>query len=342
MECEFCGEEISEGALACPRCGSPVRKREDSPAENEPAPAGAPVDGPPHVEGMPPGQTQANPEAPAEPSGFDVPLARDEEDFIAMAEEAVTLEEEGEVPSDISALADQQIPPGAKVTPEQVSIDDLTRKLTQPQVAVDSKVTGGYKGQEGPSVSGAGEQTEDDPFGLNITEKAPPVVPDWGWSLRGRNRPTPWMIAKTAIVLVVLAAVIVVGVYFGFMRNSGKSTLEGPADSLHEFVRLTTESDLASLKTVAVEGTPLIQQMQDILKPYLNTGILTLKSLDTKPADIKGSNATLEITKFEVEYQPTEGKGEKELIDVLQIKKPYPMPKTVTLIQKDGRWYINS
>ena len=125
MVCGFCGEEVQQGALACPRCGSPVERT---------APAVEPEEQPPEV--------------------------------------AVT---------DISALADQTVLPGTEteVTPEHVVLED--------------KLTGGFKGPEPASVSGAGVQTAEDPFGLRITEKAPPVPVSPRTKNRGsRRKPSRW------------------------------------------------------------------------------------------------------------------------------------------------------
>jgi hypothetical protein len=113
-KCDSCGEEVKQGALACPRCGSPLEKK----------------------------LTVDEPRTPVADSEKPPPGAE----------------------TDVSALADQTVWPGTEteVTPEHVVLED--------------KLIGGYKGPEPASVAGAGIQTAEDPFGLRITEKAPPAA----------------------------------------------------------------------------------------------------------------------------------------------------------------------
>lgn len=318
MECEFCGEEISGGALACPRCGSPVSK---------PAADAAPVT----PAGTPASPAPGGPGAPA-----DAPLARQEEDFIALAEEMVTASG-GTPASDIAsapavpgapvppatAVAEQVVPPGASVAPEAI--------------ALDNTLTGGYKGEvSGASVAGAGEQTADDPFGLNITEAAPPVTPeaDSGRRINFRN---VWNIIVMFVALIVAGAVAYTGLYFGFLREKGPSGKAAAA--LEEFTGKAVSGDSAGAGLLSVPGAPFGNELSAILRAYDNLGIVTLKEFEVEEKSLTKTGATLEIRKFVVELMTENG---TEKINVLDITKPERLRTTVDLVYQDGKWLVSN
>jgi len=320
-KCEFCGEEIAEGALACPRCGSPAPKVQEAPKE------GAPTDSR-KIQGSAK-EHDSDKEVP--PEKYEAPLAPEEVDFIALAEESLLSEPKSEpargkedVP-DVSSIASQDLPPGAEVAPEPIELE--------------SNITGGYKGPEGPSVAGAGEQTAEDPFGLNITEKAPPVISEGRISLRARERLTPWLIIKTIISLAVLGTLIFFGVRYGFMQKN-RGTLASPEGSVYSFMSHAVNGDYEMLNSVAVPGAPLITQVQEILNPYSKEGILRLKELKTELVKSDSKSATVKITNFIVEQSLTS--GEKEMLDILSITKPYKLPTTINLVNQNGKWLISS
>ncbi|MDD5749113.1 MAG: zinc ribbon domain-containing protein [Actinomycetota bacterium] len=303
IKCEFCGEEIDSGALACPRCGSPAPKVTDSQKHGK----------------------STSDEVGKEP---EPPLAREEVDFIALAEEKVEKESvpkpSTEAVPDVSTIASQEIPPGAKTPVESVELD--------------TSLTSGYKGPEAPSVGGAGEQTAEDPFGLHITEKAPPVLPEGSLILRTRRRLTPWAIAKTVISLILVSAVIVLGSYFGFLRKGTSSdTAEGV---VHEFFEHAVKGEWSYLDNLTLQNAPLKYQIQEILSPYSKMGILELKDFSSKVSKQSSKKASIEIEKFSVELLTTSGSN--ELIDVLSITKPYPLPTSIDLVYQNGKWLIAS
>jgi hypothetical protein len=273
LKCELCGEEVERGALACPRCGSPLEKK--STADEPRAPVADSEQPPPGVE------------------------------------------------TDVSALADQTVWPGTEteVTPEQVVLED--------------KPIGGYQGIEPPSVSGAGAQTAEDPFGLTIREKAPPAAAETPSESSNRLR----NIVIIAWTFLLVAAVIAAAAYFGFLRNKGKPSLDAPAGVVHEFCRLAAEGDYEGAKALAVEGAPLVGVIEGVMKPYNHQGAVTLTGFDTRTSASDDSTATVEIKKFEVAVK---GKDGTTTYDILIHTRPYPLPKRVNLVKQNGKWLINS
>ncbi|MHB8896767.1 MAG: hypothetical protein ACYC99_16555, partial [Candidatus Geothermincolia bacterium] len=285
MKCEFCGEEISPGALACPRCGGPISKPAD-----QPAPGGA-------AQAAPPGATGSRPpvdEKPPEP-----PLAKLEEDFIALAEESITFDEKPNgteilpdpsvVPAaspSIEAITGQSVPPGAQVPPEQF--------------VMGNDLTGGYKGPESSSVAGAGVQTADDPFGLNITETSPadrePVVWERSWRYSRW-----WNITMMVVGIVILVLGIGAAVYFGFLRKAGPGG--APVEALRDYVTQVISGNTGNLSKVAAPGSQLAADLSSLLKGYEKYGIITVKGFEAKPIKVTNDSATVQITKLDVELQ---------------------------------------
>jgi hypothetical protein len=356
MNCEFCGEDITPGALACPRCGGPISKPAEAPAQ-EPLvpglpPANAPVVQPPVQPTPPPGAAYqppvAGPVPPVAPAAAppvqqqvpDVPLAKAEEDFIALAEETIILDEEssGEqhvdpsvvpqaVPPD--AAPGQPLPPGAQVPIQQT-------------VADNSNLIGGYKGPELSSVSGAGEQTADDPFGLNITEKAPPeggkepVV--WARSWRYSSW---WNTTMMVLGILLLVAGIGAAIYFGVLHKSGPGG--APAESLREYVEGVVANDGAEVSKVSTPDSKLASSLGTLLKAYEKYGNVTLKGFETKVVKVNDTSAELQITKFDIQMQ--DEKGNTEVISVLDITQPFALLKTfptIQVIKQNGKWFVTS
>lgn len=327
MVCEFCGEEITPGALACPRCGSPAPRQV---AESSPGGESAPL----QAAGQP-----ATPQMEEKPP--DPPLAKLEEDFIALAEETVILEDSGpppppdaapngpaagDAPGGVAAIADATVLPGAFIPIEQVPMDGT--------------LTGGYKGPEGSSVAGAGEQTADDPFGLNITEKVPPVAADWkpmraaSWRYRSW-----WNITVMIVGFLLLVGGIAVGIYFGFLRKSGPDR-GAPVSAVKDYMVAAVSGDQTVLDRFAAPGNTLKDSVGIILKGYEKTGMVTVRDFGGKTTKISGTNATVQIDKLEVEI--TNEKGDKEVISVLDIRQPFKLPTTIELIQLNGDWKVKT
>lgn len=310
MECEFCGENITEGALACPRCGAPVTVR---PAQqsvpDEPAP-------PPEID---------------EP--VDVPLAPIEENFIAMAEMTVTEEGDSQPASDFATeqpetesgteLADQVILPGAHVTAEKVELD--------------TTLTGGYKGPDTPSVGGVGEQTADDPFGLNITETAPPVSVDMR-----KGEPWDYRRIRNVVVMIVslLAAVSIagIGIYFGFIRESEPAAAK-PEDTVAEFFNMIVLGDVNDLGNVCVSNARIIGQMEQLLVPYKEKGFVSVKKLSAETTSNENGRATVEVNDFVLVVNSEVG---SETFDVLENSDSSSFPTTIQLVEQNGKWLITS
>jgi hypothetical protein len=345
MICEFCSAEIAEGALACPRCGSPVSKPVSKPAGNPPPGPGptveAPAPGPavqppgaaPVVQAPVPPRAPAGPVAPVPPA--DVPLARVEEDFIALAEETVASSDEATAPwapsgpggaaPSVAAVADQTIQPGAKTAAQYIPLD--------------TKLTGGYKGPESSSVAGAGEQTADDPFGLNITENAPPVAKEWQSLRSGWRYSRWWNITVMSVGIAILLAGVCIALYFGFIKKS-----TGPQGSavgtLREYVDATISSNNRLLTQVSAPGSKLSTDITTLLKGYEKYGIIRLTGFDAKATKQTANSATVDISKFDIELD-TE-KGDKEKVSVLEIQQPFKLLRTIELININGKWMVKS
>jgi len=306
MECEFCGEEISSSnALACPRCGSPLTRSKDG----EPSP-------------------QSSQEISELIDLTDVSVEKSA--VSAFEEDEASGLQPEEAPADMTdsypdadALADASIPPGTAVTPAEIDIG--------------ARLTGGYKGPEGPSVAGAGFQTADDPFGLNIE---PPAQPGGAPAAetRARRPAGSRSILLTAFLILLALAAIAAVVYFGFMRK-GKIAPDGPRATVKEFCERVAEGDLTSLEDYAVAGAPLIDQAKTVLNPYDNEGVVTLKSFEGRTLSESGSSATFKITRFEVEVQADKG---PMMFDVLEQAKPIALPTRIHLVKRDGKWLIDS
>lgn len=311
MQCESCGAEVGEGSLACPRCGGPApRPASRGPAPGSEAPAASPVG-----EVMPPAE---------------VPLARLEEDVFALAEETVIVTESGELavadagsPADASALASTDVPPGADVVPEAITID--------------TTFTGGYKGPQGPSVAGAGIQTADDPFGLTVTE----APPDAGAAAqkRGFDFTSAWNIVAMILVFLLVCAVIFAGLYFGLFRKGGGESGSAPADAVREFFRLAVEGDTAGTASLATSTSTLPEQVQQVLLPYRTQGAVSLKAFDARTSEPGGAKATVEITVLDVEVMTDEGVVSYNL---LEHTKPFPLPTVIELENQGGKWLITN
>lgn len=332
MECEFCGEEITPGALACPRCGSPAPRQAAQPSSGDAA-AQAPVAGQP-------GTAQAA-MPPVDEKPPDPPLAKLEEDFIALAEETVTFDDPaptpeaaaknggvqaGAVPVGVAAITDATVLPGGQIVPETV--------------AIDGTLIGGYKGPETSSVAGAGEQTEDDPFGLNITEKAPPEKAEWKPMRAASWRYRPWWNVTVLIIgLLLLVGGIGLGIYFGFLRTSGPDK-GAPVGAVKDYVVAAVSGDQTVLNQFAAPGNTYKDSLNIILKAYEKYGMVSVKGFEGKTTQISGTNATVQIDKLEVEI--TNEKGDKEVISVLDIRQPFKLPTSVQLIQQNGDWKVKS
>jgi len=351
MKCEFCGEEIGDTTLACPHCGSPAPKKaqppsdvppaerpsappppaEDRPAAQTPEP---PVAAQPPASPPPPPQSapQAPPGQPAQPTTFEAPLAPLEEDFIAMAEERLTLGEEAErggskpvEPSeDIREPTEEKVPGGAAVEQETIELD--------------TKITGGYKGPEASSVAGAGAQTADDPFGLNITEQAPPVGGEREEG-RGWDAQRVVNVVRTVIILLVVLTALFFGVYYGFLKK-GKTQTSSPVDAVREACTAATDNNSEKLGGLAIQGSAFVKDLQDILRPHVEEGVLALGDFGAKVVSQGKDTATIQITKFTAKEQSTT-QG-KVALNVLDITEPLKLPTQVNLILKDGRWIISS
>lgn len=359
MECEFCGEQITEGALACPRCGSPVSK----PAAKEPAADEQPVPKPqtPSVNSTAPWDIQVPaPPAPTTPQGIElqpptapatweeqppspvpdapsVPLAKEVVDFIAMAEETIAPDDAG-VPEELPVEAPAangaepvasgggslEVPPGPGVYAEKVPLDD--------------SLTSGYKGGvAASSVAGAGIQTADDPFGLNITESAPPLTDDLGRS-HGINFKAWYNILVMVVAILVAGAVAFTGVYYGFLRKKTPSAGD-PATTVTEYCRLVIAGDTTNLNSVSIPGSSYQNELAKIIEPYETMGVLSIKDLKATTTNVTDTQATVQISKFVVRLEST---GSTEYFDLLTITKPTALRTTINLVKQNGKWLVSN
>lgn len=347
MRCEFCDEEISEGALACPRCGSPVSRPSTPTEPTAPAaPTGQPTRPSMDVLGQtaqPPSRhdpaPQAQPPATEAPAPSpDVPLAPIEQDFIAMAEEQIAPFNESGPPStfssevtlqpgvpspDVAAVADQVVPPGAHVAPERIVLDD--------------SLTAGYRGdQAGGSVAGAGQQTADDPFGLNITETAPETMA--GYEAEHRfNLSSAWNIAIMILALVVAGVVVYVGLYYGFLH---KGLPRGePVTAVYDLSAAALSGDATQVNLYAAPGSRYANGLWEIVKPYEKLGTLSIKDFDAETTRMSETSAQVQIKKFDLTLLSPSG---KEVVPVLEIETPAKLPTTINLIRQNGKWLVTT
>lgn len=261
----------------------------------------------------------------------DAPLAREETDFIALAEEEVgTFDERtgtwGAAPEPVArALADQSV--------------EVTEAIKAEFVPIDNNLTGGYKGPESSSVAGAGEQTADDPFGLNITETAPPEAREWQ-SLRSGWRYTSWYNVLIMIVgILILVGGAFAGLYFGFVKKKAPSK-SAPVAVLHDFVQYTVSGDSALAAGLDAPGSKFGTDIRTLLGAYQKEGLIILKEFDATASEVTDTSATVNISEFIIEVQNE--RGEKELISVLDIRQPYRLPRTIMLIKQGNEWVISS
>ena len=278
MHCGFCDEEVTEGVLACPRCGGPISK--------QPGQSG--------VEAAP------GPSSPAR---------------------------EG-APEEFTGLIDDRavgVPPGATVAPEQVQFD-------QPGP------THGYQGPTGPSVAGAGEQTEDDPFGLNFREKESSTLPP----LQPVRRYSGWRnIAAMIVTVIVMGAIVSGALYFGFLKKKNTDAT-APLESVKDFYTYAVSDQYQNMTLVAVPNAPVVGQVQNLLVPYRNDGLVTLDKFGGKVVGLGSDRARVDMTELKIKVRRTEN-SEVYSRDLLEKgTQPYPMPSSVILIKQNGKWLINS
>ncbi len=360
MECEFCAEQITEGALACPRCGSPVSKpAAKEPAADEqhvpkqaipsvegtapwdiqvptqPAPPAEPVAKVQQPAAPPPWEEQPPPPIPAAPP--DVPLAKAEVDFIAMAEETIGPGDAGapeELPVEAPATngaepvaspgGGLEVPPGAGVYAERMPLDE--------------SLISGYKGGvAASSVAGAGIQTADDPFGLNITESAPPMAGELGEG-RGINLKAWYNILVIVVAILVAGTVVITGVYYGFLRKKTPSAGD-PVAAVTEYCRQVISGDTTNLNNVSVPGSLFQNELANIIEPYEKLGVLTIKDLMATATNVTDTQATVQINKFVVKSEST---GSPEYFDLLSITKPSALRTTINLVKQNGKWLVSN
>lgn len=301
LDCEFCGEEVAEGALACPRCGSPAPKSREA------------------REGDGTETTQAPP---------DIPLARAEEDYVTLAEEGAPDAGAGEQQFDpegpgfdAGEPANETVAPGEKVAAEVVTLD--------------FQATGGYQGQAGPSVGGAGVQTADDPFGLTISESPPDLAP-----VEGR-RMFDFRSASNIVIMVVSAifvvAVVTTGLYYGLGRRGSSSG--GPEVVARQFFDLAVAGDSAGLAAVSVQGSMLGDQVSQALFPYRQQGNVSLKGFAGKTTATGADSAKVDITRLDVSVMTDNGTVDHDLLDH---NASMPLPVTVELVKQNGKWRVKT
>lgn len=297
------------------------------------APAGPPPAAAPK---SPPWESAAAaPGAPPDAAAPDVPLAREEVDFIALAEEMVSTDEAEEGPaapapekpeepgSPAAPVPEQPLPPGAQATPEKV--------------VLDGSLIGGYKGGfESSSAAGAGVQTAEDPFGLNITEKAPPTQAE---EAGGRRRhKAVFSVIVMILALAVAGAVAYTGVYYGFLRKKTPSP-GAPVAALKDYCEQVVSGDTSQLNRVSVPGATYAGELATITAPFEKLGVMTLKDFDATTTRISDNQATVQINKFGVEVMGTNG---TEYHDLLAITIPNRLRTTVTLVRQGDEWKVTN
>ncbi len=335
LYCEFCHQDVADGTLSCPRCGGPVvRKPGETAAQQQPPgqapPAGVPPVMPPPAQSAPPSQPAQPPQAqppaqqytqppqaqqPAPPS----PLAKEE--FFGLVDEEDSL-----APEEATFTgAPPVIPPGNGVQ-------------VPPAYLEQPGLTGGYQGPDTFSVAGAGQQTADDPFGLNVTEgggrELPPLERSWRYS-SGHN------ILMMVVTFLIMAAIVFVGLYFGFLRK-GNADATAPLQSVKDFYTYAVAEQYDHMDQVAIPNAPMVLQVQAVLSPLKRDGFISLSNCDGKVLSVSGNQAVVNMTNVKVKVKRTETSETyvKDLLDKTTL--PAPMPANVTLIKQNGKWLINN
>jgi hypothetical protein len=208
-----------------------------------------------------------------------------------------------------------------------------------PQMPGDGPVlTGGYQGPEGPSVGGAGQQTADDPFGLNIREKEPPTMAP----LPRRSIYSGWRNTLTIIVAVIVLLVAGgFGIYFGFMKKADSS---GSAlDTVKNFyTTVINETPESVMEQFVVPNSPQIGQLQTLLVPYKKDGFVTIDKCDGKVVLVSPTQVRVDLSNLSIKVKRT-ANSEVYTKDLLEKgTQPYPMPSSVNLIKQNGKWVVAS
>ncbi len=263
-----------------------------------------------------------------------MPLARQEEDFIALAEETLR---QAPPPPEPAGLGDSE----AVVTPAS----DIGQPLppgadTGQPVTLDTSLTGGYKGGTagGASVAGAGEQTADDPFGLKITEQAPPISyqADEG---RQRNWRNWWNMAVGITAFLVAAAVCYFGIYYGFIKKKGPSGKAAVA-AVEEYCRQVVSGDTSRLSDVSLPGTTFQAELTSSLQQYDRSGVMSLKDFEGETTQVSAGRATVVIKRLVLELLTST--GNKKTIEVVASGKPASLRTTLTVVNQNGKWLVSN
>ena len=372
LHCEFCNEEVIEGALACPRCGGPLSRQaaaNGQPAGQAPripghpvAPASAQPPAAPAQQPAPPPQQQAPPIQPAQAAP--VQPQQPMQPPVQYQQPAQQVPPQPQPPAMQQPPVQQPLPPPPLAREEYLglldeedfeSVEEVTFTDGQsvsvppeagmppvggpmPQVPVGPVLTGGYQGPEGPSVGGAGEQTADDPFGLNVKEKEPPTMAP----LPRRKLYSGWRNTVTIIAgVIILLAGIGLAIYFGALKKPDSSG--SVMDTVRNFyATVLNDSPQNVLDQFVVPNSPQIGQFQTVLVPFKKEGFVTIDKLGGKVVMVSPTQARLDLSDFTIKVKRTENSEiyTKDLLD--KGMQPYPMPKSVILIQQNGKWVVAS
>lgn len=284
VKCEFCGAEVSRGALACPACGAPISKKalEALEAEEKTAP-------------------EAEIPVPVETRGIS----------------------EEPVPSAIPPLENQQI-----------GLQSEAPGILSPE---EAGLTGGYKeGYPSFSLGGAGEQTADDPFGLEISEETPRIVEA---EEEGFDFHKVWNIIVTIFTVIIAGAIIAFAVYFGFLREKGPPK-NAPAQTVHMLCMSVVSGNSTKVSESSIPNSATVAALQNIIGYLSQSGMVTVKELRVKTENLSKTKATAKIEKFSVVVMSPEGK--ENVVDILKVQQPQGFPDTIELIYRGEKWIVVS
>ncbi len=361
MECEFCGESLSEGALACPRCGSPITRT--TPPAATPGPS-RPGPGPGADGELPPWEIQVEPRKKISPSSQGA-APRPASAPGQSPSEAVQRPPQVQRPPGQPPVppAWEQQPPPEPVSPQTLEQqqppvqvpppvwEEPTGALAIPpgayappeKAVLGNSMTGGYQGGvESSSVAGAGVQTADDPFGLNITEKVPPMAQTGVHGEKSRLK-TAVNVAVIIIAILVAGGVACAGVYYGFLRKKTASPAE-PVAALHDYVNQVLSGDQVRINSVSVPGATYGSEIMAIVEPLTKQGgVASLKSFEARTTSMtpagKPTNATVEVSILVVNITAD---GETRSYDLLGASSQNKLRTTVTLINQNGTWKVSN
>jgi hypothetical protein len=91
---------------------------------------------------------------------------------------------------------------------------------------------------------------------------------------------------------------------------------------------------------MTLPGSSFASDIRTLLTGYEKYGILSLSGFEAKTVKMSDKDATVAISKVEV--QVNSEKGTSEVISALDITEPFKLPTTVQMVQRNGEWLVSA